>query len=74
LTTVRWEADVTRRAAQARDLYARALALDPDSGAAASGLAYLLHARWEQPVPEARSAAAAAEQALRINPDEPVAT
>jgi tetratricopeptide (TPR) repeat protein len=69
----RWEADVKRRAAQARESYAQALSLDPGSGAAASGLAWLLSRRWESPPPDTPRIVATAERALKINPDEPVA-
>jgi tetratricopeptide (TPR) repeat protein len=68
-----WLADVRQRAAEARELYLRALSIDPESGAAASGLASLLGEGWEKPRPDAASTAAAARRALEINPDEPVA-
>jgi hypothetical protein len=69
----RWQNDIKRRAAQARESYTRALSLHPGSGAAASGLAWLLSQRWESPPPDAPGVAATAERALKINPDEPVA-
>ncbi|MFD0692127.1 hypothetical protein [Actinomadura fibrosa] len=61
-----------RRAVEACGLYGTALRLDPGSGAAASGLALLLHdvAVAGDGVP---SAATAARRALEINPDDPVA-
>jgi hypothetical protein len=69
----RWAADLERRAAQARESYTRALSLDQGSGAAASGLAWLVSQRWESPPPDTAGIAATAELALGINPDEPVA-
>jgi tetratricopeptide (TPR) repeat protein len=69
----RWAADIKRRAAQARESYTQALSLDPGSGAAASGLTWLLSQNWESPPPNTPGIAATAERALKINPDEPVA-
>jgi hypothetical protein len=69
----RWEADIKRRAAQALEFYVNALALDPSSGAAASGLAWLLSEQYARLPIDTPSVAAAAERALEINSDEPVA-
>ncbi|WP_171166967.1 hypothetical protein [Streptomyces sp. I05A-00742] len=69
----RWESDSRRRADEACRLYQEALRTDPRSGAAASGLARLLHRHGGLVSPGAPSAADAAADALTITPGEPVA-
>jgi tetratricopeptide (TPR) repeat protein len=66
------EVDQRRRAEEARQLYERALVLDPANGGAASGLALLFSRRWV-PGYDGEAVTDAARRALDVNPDEPVA-